>query len=79
MQSEERTTNLAQQGGYNFITTIFIRAKSVYDYYKESNAAQWIDYIRYEHVKNTSFRYKTEQLKQRMNGLSKEYIYTFSL
>jgi len=40
MQSEERTTNLAQQGGYNFTTTVFIRAKSEYDYYKESNAAQ---------------------------------------
>jgi hypothetical protein len=63
MQREERTANLAQQGGCNFIATVFIRAKSVYDDYKGSNAAQRINYIKYEHVINNTFRYKIEHLK----------------
>jgi hypothetical protein len=63
MQRGERTTNLAQQGGYNFVATVFIRAKSTYDDYKESNTAQRINYIRHENVINNTFRYKTEYLK----------------
>jgi hypothetical protein len=39
-QREQRTTNLTEQGGYNFIATFLIRAKSVHDCDKVSNDPQ---------------------------------------
>jgi len=80
MQSDGRTANLAQQGRYDFIATVFIREKSVYDNYKESNAAQWINYVRYEHAKKQHFQVQnrtTETTNECFIERIYEYLHRF--